>query len=90
MKPQEVVAVVWNDSMGSNVWQTRDGFKPSDMRCVTFGFVFAETEQSIILARSWCAEGGADGHMEIPKSAVIDVYELHPDFTEVCGFSWER
>ena len=80
-RPYRLVAVEWEDSQRpESPWQWVDEFAIQEpIRCVSVGFVIAETKTAIAIAPNLggnCDRTRACGIIRIPSSAIRNIFDL--------------
>ena len=81
--PYRLVRVDWEDSSQPvPAWQWVDDYvAPAIIRCVSVGYLIAETDQAIAVAPNigdvGCERIQASGIIRIPRSAVSKIVTLH-------------
>jgi hypothetical protein len=81
--PHRLIMVEWEDSSQPiAAWQWADDYQaPETVRCVSVGYLIAETEQAIAVAPNigdvGCERIQASGIIRIPRSAVSKMSDLN-------------
>lgn len=72
------VEVEWEDSMSTSGWAPTDKHNElsQDLRCISIGYVIADTKDRVILAQSQSTHGSAADTISIPRSAVRRVSKV--------------
>ena len=77
----KVLKVEWIDSVGGSGWEFLEEYKSEAARCITYGFLAKENDDSISIVQTFShrtvnSKDQIDNDITIPKCSITSIYEV--------------